>query len=210
MVKVVALIPVDDGKRWAEMFQNPKDLTVDDVLDVTVKKGLDIDRLIWYLSFRPEHSGILKEVTEEFLERVAKEYLPEAIVLSDLFAQVLSGEAAKAYTDIDAANAWDRLYESLEDIEKPDFEQLVSPQAYALRENAIISYTSFGLEKYEWALDVARYIFSEKSIPFFAEEVEARNPEASLSAVEATRIVAEILLQKSIARTVGGGETFSA
>lgn len=209
--KVVALVPVKEGKLWAEMFENPEQLTVEDILGVTFDQNRDLGHLLSYLDFKPEFSGILREVVEEFLETMVRDLLPEAILSSASFARLMSGDIRRLYDHDGGEIVRDSLYrffKRLDDAGTDIGKQPACMDDCPFLEFAIVAHIEFGLEAYSEAFGAGCLALNENDVASFPPDSGENDQKQLASLICIMMSATEILLKKAVDMKKKASEAF--
>ncbi len=170
---------------WNKRFENIQLLTVDDILDLTIERGQEIEKLLLCLD-QNAFSGILSDVTINFLDLKVKKLLPKQILNDSQFETVILNSKMHFNTeDEDKLRCYCvKFYSHIVNGESPEYEK-----------RAMIAFIELGLKNYELSLHSAGFAINEQEIVNFGDElVNKRSLLAQNALVSTATDLAKILL----------------
>lgn len=171
---------------WSKRFENPSSLTVEDVLELTVDRGKDIDVLLISLETNLVYKGILSKVVERLLQSKIRELLPSEVLTDPEFDSIFSDPCGYFRTD-DQDIACGKIIER--------YGAVVNSGSEKYLQCAMSAFVYFALRQYVLSLHQAGFALNEKSVPNFGEELRRGSLTAELALIEVVKVIASIGLE---------------
>lgn len=173
---------------WGKKFEMVGSLTVDEILELTIDRGMELEELLPVLD-EGKFCGIFRKVTERFMDMEVKKMLPAQILSDPEFPKILSD--AKRYFEVDdeseVIDRFTKLYIEAVNRESPENVK-----------RAMIAHAELGLGNLHRALAEAAFAVNELQVPNFGFELERRTLTAQNALVKAARTVAEVILEVAL------------
>lgn len=169
---------------WSKRFENVQSLTVDDILNLTIERGQQIEDLLLHLD-QSIFPGILSKVATEFLNSRIKKLLPEELRDDSQFESVILN--SKAHFDTEDEDELRSLCAEF-------YIDVVNAGSSDHEKRAMMAFIELGLGQYELALRSAGFAINESHVNNFGSELDRLSLSAQKTLVSVATDMAKILL----------------